>query len=244
MTHRYRGTGFGALGGIDEPCRVRYLNPPFAYDPIGYSRCLVDQARDAECSATAAAATTGMVRQREEMMRTWASAGFYRPADLEKIIGQTYDVIAKATSVAQSALSERTTEKTAISQALSEALAQKGKSLPFVQALNQARATGVQVIDAPGLKRWVSAALIAAEGCYEAVALVHCHRPWFLSGLEHAAVAIDALWKVVRVIGQITVAAGQAILKVPDTLSTLWTIATYGTLAGVAIWAAIKMRKK
>lgn len=104
----------------------------------------------------------------------------------------------------------------------------------FTDGVAQAKLQGANVINAPGLKRWVLQSLMDVAGAYLTVGVLQCNAT-FLNDLWGAFTAIG---EFVKKIGSLVVGAAEAVFAIPDTVSTIWKVAKYAAIGGAAyyIW--------
>jgi hypothetical protein len=178
-----------------------------------------------------------------DLSRNWRPTGFYSVADFEAMLQKTWDVLNGAGAALDKILADDFAVKDAARMERNAITNRYGESMAFVQAMNQAKAQGITVIDAPGFKRWVIKAMNEAAVAYEYVAFQACSKPVLLDVLRVAYGAFQIAVKIGKAMIAITVAAGQAVLKVPDFLSTLWDVAVWGGGAFGLLWLASKVRR-
>ncbi len=178
-----------------------------------------------------------------DLSANWKPDGFYSPEDIKKVITQTHAVLTGAGAALDQILNDRFDVKDTARDLRMAITRRFGDSIPFVQAMNAALNNNIRVVDAPGLKRWVIKSMNEAQVAYEYVAYLACVKPFLLTLVASGYAAFEALASVAKVMTRVVVAAGEAIIKVPDTLDTLWTIAKWGGLAYGVLYLAASLRK-
>lgn len=219
-------------------------------DPIklafdeGYWKQVTQQQSDAACQKAANKATVDLTAATLDLSRSWRPTGFYSVADFEAMLQKTWDILNGAGKALDQILADDFAIKDGARMERNAITNRYGESMVFVRAMNEAKAKNITVIDAPGFKRWVIKAMNEAAVAYEYVAYQACAKPFLLDVLRVAYGAYVIALKIGKAMVAITVAAGQAVLKVPDFLSTLWDVAVWGG-AGVGIlWLASKLPRR
>lgn len=202
------------------------------------------QLAEAKCQEASTRASADLDAKTDDLAKNWKPTGFYTVADFQKVLEQTWAILTGAGNALDKMLNE-TFEVKETARKLRTAISTRyGESLVFVQAMNQAKNTGITIIDAPGLKRWVIKAMNEASIAYEYVAYMACIRPFFLDWLSAGYAAFDVIVQVGKALVKITVAAGQAVLKVPDFVSTMWDVAVWGGGAVGVLWLVSRLKPK
>src|SRR5690606_20610845 len=116
------------------------------------------------------------------------------------------------------------------------------ESRAFTTAINEAQAKQIRVIESPGFKRWVIESMTAASNGFTAVAYFECIKPFVVSLTLKALALCTSIAAIARTVVNATVAVGEAVLAIPDTVSKLWTYTKWGAL-GVAAYYLAKPRK-
>jgi hypothetical protein len=199
---------------------------------------------EAGCAQNRDRASAGLDEQTNDLAANWKPTGFYQLADMMKMRDATMKLLADAAAAVDNALTGTLTYKDTLRMAGSRVTGKMRDSLAFTNAIAEAQAKGIRVIDSPGFKRWVIDSMNTASNAFGHVAYMACLKPTLVAVVEKAY----QLWRTVVAIGKamarIVIAAGEQFLRIPDTLATLWTVTKWGTLAVGAAWLATKMRKQ
>ena len=204
---------------------------------------------DEACAERMQTASSRMEGDRYTVVANLQKRTFYRTVDFEKIL---YGVQAMVTRAKDDLWRLRTTDwgsvvaMPAIDEEMLQLYARLRESIPYQQNLNLAKQNGIEIIDAPGLWRWVEKSLIDVELATGVIAYVACKKPAWLAVVQWMYEASTTLIGIVRLAASVAidlaVAAGKGILKIPDTLGTIWTIAKWGAILGGGLWIASKAR--
>lgn len=204
----------------------------------------------AGCKAQADAETAGMTARRLDLSSNWHPTGFYSPDQMKEIIEATFNVINKAyelveTSRADLPGTDYTGDEYGYTHTLelkrAELLRQTSESTPFNNAIIEARSKGIEVIDTPGLRRWVLSAMRSAESATLAVSYVNCMKPWWLAVLRVIAQVMEVLWAICKAIGGLVKKVGELVLEVPDTLGKIYTVAKWTAILGLPLFVFYKI---
>lgn len=147
-----------------------------------------------------------------EIDRAWNPTGFFTADDitrvfdvvlsevgssLDRIVSANIDGLAKAVSGEIAALQSVASESSA-----------------FVDAVRKARASGIRVINAPGLKPWAMRTLKAARELTSATVLFACDQPEIRQQTLLFFQGLDKIGAVVRAIGNAALKAGEVAIDV------------------------------
>lgn len=211
---------------------------------------LAGNSAEAQCLASAQAQTAGFDAKTNDLAKNWNPTGYYAPDDVTNLVGNTLSILRQATDALGKAmsLSIAPDARDALAQFLTKTQSKMSDSLAYSQAVGAAHAGGANVIDSPGLRRWVLDSMTQASAALDAAAYVSCLQPWWASALGMFQSAFDLLYGVARAIVGLSVAiveaAAGAIIKVPDLLSTLFTYGKWAAVAGGAWWLYTQVKKR
>lgn len=204
-----------------------------------------DVSRDLECLA--AANTGAYVRQmdanRTDLVKHWQPSGLYTVEQVSAIINSTFAMLQYCIKYVDKAMNEPLAQgdRDALQMMRTNAQIRMGGAkdgMKWVNAKNAAIQQGVTLIDAPGLKRWVTASMLDASQCIVGVDYVLCKRPWFVGAMAGFMAIFNAVYSVCRAIVGVAIdvakAAGQAILYVPDALATALKVGKWSVIGGLA----------
>ncbi len=196
----------------------------------------LDQAASADCTAAATAASAALDAKTADLQRTWLPTGYYSPDQVQQLGANTLTMLMGAANVVTQTLTEPMAPgaKDALQPFLNDIQTRMSESAQFTDAIRQANAAGITALDSPGLKRWIVNSMTTASSGISAATYVACMTPWWVSALAKFQAAFDAVWNLAKTIAGIIVELGQAVLKIPDALDTVWTILKWGALLGGA----------
>lgn len=188
--------------------------------------------KNAECLAEANAKTAALDAKITDLNKNWNPTGFYTQTQVTGLLQNVQGMLRQASSTLDQQMLQPTAEgdRDALQMSKTEIARKMADSLIYVRAAQQATEQGINVIDAPGLKRFLVNAMLTASNAMTSAAYVSCQRPWFVSALAVFQVYFDAVWNVARAIVGTAVALGEKVLEIPDTISTLWKYTKWGAL--------------
>ena len=189
-------------------------------------------AQDEACFAKGKEAEAKLDALTDEMSRAWrVDAKLYNREDVAKLHAQTMVLLNESMKSLQKGIASGDWGKAdLVSWRDYEVKKQIDKGAVFVQALNE----GTRVIDAPGLRHWVIAAMQAASGAQFLVANLRCKAPWYWSALQAVAAAGEFLLRIVKSIGKVVVWVGEKIAKAPEAAAALIKFIKWGVILGGA----------
>lgn len=198
----------------------------------------IDEAESRACLEKANAATAGLDAKAMDLDKRWQPSGFYSVAQVLNLVTTTQKLLLDAGHTMDRAISEAQAPGTRDALKLDRASITRkiSESSVFVDAIKAAEARGIQTLDAPGLKRWVVSSMRAAADGLTAVAYVSCMKPWWVSALATFMTYFNTVWSVAMAITGVALKLGEAVLEIPDTISTVWKLAKWGAVLGGAWW--------
>lgn len=196
------------------------------------------------CLDAANATTAPLDARVADLAANWNPTGYYSPDQVTQITTSTLTLLRSAASVVEQAMHDPDAPdaRAALMQFYSEINGRSSDSLQFTQAVGAAHAQNINVIDSTGLRRWVIDSMTSASSAIAAAAYVNCQRPWWVGALAAFQSAFDALYNLVSKIIGILVKIGETVLEIPDTVATLVKYAKWIGLAGLAYYAAVKLK--
>lgn len=211
-----------ALSGITDVI----LGIPGASPPSQTSQC-IDQAN---------AATAPFDAKVNDLAQNWQPSGFYTSDDIRSIVGSVMTTIAQGQALIDQAAKEPNASQDSVMRATDD-LANAGKrSLDYLQAANQADTQGTRVINAVGLKRWVTDSLGSASSAMTTAAVIGCITPWWVGALAAFQSVFDKAWAVVKAVVGTVLQIGEDVLKVASNLDEIYNVLKWGALALGAYW--------
>lgn len=222
------------------PALRRYARRPQA--PLGFWP--FDSGSQTGCLDTANAKVAPLDDRINALSKTWNPSGFYAPDDILRLVSETLKLM---TSAGDQLRAAPLSTSDAASQKDNELkhIAQRGtEALDFIDAAKTAKAQGINIVDAPGLRSWVIRTMGTGRDAITVAEVLNCEMP----GLASAIIAYQGVFDVVsgvvvQVLG-VVVSAGDAILHLPDTVGSIFPYLKWGAVAGVALWAFLELRKR
>lgn len=190
------------------------------------------------CADLLRTSTAKFDAETRDLAKNWRPSGRFTVPDLERVINATHMTLRHGGAAVEQAIASGYPPeiRNQLRSVWNRIQTRFGDSLPFVYALNEARSKSIRVVDAPGLKNWVLQSMVAVSVGMGAVAYYACDKPAIVAAFQTFMVYFDRTIAVVKTIANATIAAGESLLKIPDTLGTLWTVTKWGTLAALAYY--------
>jgi hypothetical protein len=230
-----------SLGGI-----LDILDPwGLVHEGGVFQRAIVGPA-SAECEAAGKEKTAGMEQRRLDLAKTWHPTGYYTLSDAQQLITGALHTLDAAMSAVTESLGDFQLDghKDALTQIKGTILSKMDKAQPFQVAINAAQQQGINILDAPGLQRYVMDTMRDVEWATESIAYIACMRPFWVAVVGVIEQALDVLWTIAKAVAGVIAGAGDLVMKVPDFAHTLFTVAKYGALAFGVYWVATGGPKK
>lgn len=177
----------------------------------------------------------------DDLVKTWNPTGFYTASEIRDLVGDTMRVVAQAQGAVDAARAEPNASQDSTMRATDDLARAGSRSLDYLSAANAADANGLRVVNAVGLKRWVTDTLATASSAIVTASVIGCLQPWWVSALAAFQVAFDMVWLLAkRTLGAV-LAIGETALKIADDLPHLYDILKWVAIAGGAYWAWIQL---
>lgn len=216
----------------------------FDFDPIRGASF-----SDSTCFADADARTADMYAKQQALQNNWNPTGYYTPDDMKAVNDAAFQMMTAAGAVLDKALagSQDLTSRGQLMDARDAIFDQESKALPFTDAIRNALATGVEIIDSSGFKRWVIGTMEVAKAAMFTAYYVACNRAPLLDLLisaigalttaaDYFVALVTTVAGVVKAAVDLALAAGKQIIKIPDYIGTITTVALVGVAAVGAWW--------
>jgi hypothetical protein len=189
-----------------------------------------------ECLDQANQQTAPFDAKIDALVKNWKPTGFYTADDVRTIVGRTLEAVQSAQAAVNQAAAEPNASQDSVMRATSDLGRAGQRSLDYLDAAKQAEAQGIRVVNAPGLKRWVTDTLGAASSAMVTAAVIGCTTPWWVGALAWFQTQFDQVWGAVRMIVGAALTVGEAVLQVPDALGDMITILKWGLGIGGAAY--------
>lgn len=199
------------------------------------------------CLGAANQATAALDGYTNDLDKNWLPSGYYAPAQVTSVVGQVMGVLSSVGSMLQQQINAAGAATSGydvanLKDSLDKVSRAIGGSVDFTSGAQQATVNGIKQIDAPGLKRWVVSSLSTASAASNAAYVISCQTPGFIAVFNTVASVFQAAWNAIKAIGGILLDVAKDVLKIPDTIGTLITLAKWGAVAGGAyvVWREFK----
>ncbi|HWW61201.1 MAG TPA: hypothetical protein VN181_07530, partial [Thermoanaerobaculia bacterium] len=157
------------------------------------------------------------------------------------LVSSTMRVVVQAQSALDAARAEPNASQDSIMRAVDDLARAGSRSLDYLNAATSADQNGLRVVNAAGLKRWVTDTLASSSSAIVTASVIGCLRPWWVSALAAYQVAFDMVWGLAkRTLGAV-LAIGETALKIADDLPDLYGVLKWVAIAGGAYWAWIQL---
>lgn len=149
---------------------------------------------------------------------TWNPTGYYRPADVRLVINTLATAAEQAGAVLAGAPLSTATARNDKNSAVEDVRSKFGDQARYYeQSIAAATKSGVNVIDAPNLKRWVISSMQSIANVYVTASVLHCRQSWLESVLDKAYKAMAGVGSVVYRIVGVAVKVGEAVIEAVET---------------------------
>lgn len=199
---------------------------------------------DEACLARAKAATASLDAETNRLAATWRPPDTFSVDEVIRLRDATFAYLKGASAAIDASIKRGAAAdaRTFLYGRLDLIYKKMNASLEYTNAIKEAQAKNIRVIEAPGLRRWVLESMTTTSNGYTAVAYFECIKPFIVSMFQAAAAACMKLAAVVRTVVGVVVEVGEAVLAIPDTVSKIWTWTKWGAL-GVAAYYLAKPKK-
>jgi hypothetical protein len=178
----------------------------------------------------------------DDLVKNWNPTGFYPPKDVRDLISVTLKVVQQAQGVIDRAAAEPNASQASIMRATNDLARAGQRSLDYLDAARAVEQQGLRLVNAPGLKRWVTDTLATCSSAVVTAAVIGCIRPWWVGALSGFQAVFDVAFGVAKRIVGAALAIGEVALKVVGDLPDLYPYLKWGLLAGGAYLAWTKLR--
>lgn len=203
---------------------------------------LTGKSEEARCIEQANAAAAPFDAKVDDLVRNWNPTGFYTPKDLRDLISVTLKVVQQAQGVIDKAASEPGASQASIMRATNDLARAGQRSLDYLDAARAVEQQGLRLVNAPGLKRWVTDTLATCSSAVVTAATIGCIRPWWVGALAGFQAVFDVAFGVAKKIVGAALAIGETALKVVGDLPDIYPYLKWGLIIGGAYWAYTKLR--
>ena len=200
---------------------------------------------DAKCHAASEARTAALDAQTNDLARTWAADnGLYTVASLSDLRTKTMSLLLAASRALEAALPGATTDLIRnIRQAQGRIQSKLSDSLKFTNAINEANAKGVKMLNAPDFKAWVINSMNKASSGLGFATYANCIKPGLLLALINAfQVAWDAVVIVAKKLVRFAGDVANLALEIPRTATDILKYLKYGALAAAGYFVYTKLK--
>jgi hypothetical protein len=200
---------------------------------------------ESTCLSAANAMVAPFDAKIDDLAKNWNPTGFYTPADLRALVSSTMAVVIQAQNALGQAAQEPNASQDSVMRATDDLARAGARSLDYLQAARDADAQGLRVVNAPGMKRWVTDTMGAASSAMVTASVIGCITPWWVGALAAFQGAFDAAWNVAKKLVGAIIAIGETALQVVDDLPQFYAIAKWGLLAlgGYLLWEHVRSRR-
>jgi len=230
---------------------------PHALGPRGSLGDLIDDARAQiskniqavsllqACSPVAQAAQTQLEVEQAAFLATWKNRDdFYHVDDMQNVITQAYGMITRGQN-----LLDNFVDAGIFSSTPQNSLFDAGKTgQQYVDAMNQAKQAGAQVVDAPGFKGWVIDVWSAAGEVLYLVSLVNCATQAVVSMIQAASqlftAALDLFVKAVKAVAVVAFDAATIVYHAATGALDLLKYAKYAAIGYGLFWLITEGRRR
>lgn len=196
------------------------------------------------CLNEANAAVAPLDAKVMDLAKNWNPSGFYAPADLQKIVVETMSLVRRGSDTVAAAPLSTSDARSQIQQALTKLSQQGQRSMVYVKALQDATASGANIINAAGLKTWVLDTMQAVSSALVTAGVMECHMPWLATAIIAFQGYFDVLAAVVKRVVGVVLKLGDNVLKVADHAGDILTFLKWAVIIGGGAWGVMEIRRR
>ncbi len=190
------------------------------------------------CTSVANTALTKATQQLQQLIDAWKVKELYFVGDINRILLQTYKMLASADAQAVAAIGSFAGDTAGLKGALAAMRTVSNDGSRFWAAIADAQKTGARAIKAPDLEVWVRKATAQAAWIQWWITYTQCRQPALAVGLTVIAETLGVLITVVKAIVEAVVEVGEAIVNAASAAAGMITYIKWGAiLLGVGFLA-------
>ncbi len=174
-----------------------------------------------------------------QLAKEWRPSGYYTIDQVQRIVASVVPFAAAAMVSLGAAPHTTSNAATMVKERMGKLVARTDESKIYIAACAEAKRMGADVVDSPGLRRWVMNSLQDVSAAMVTTYVLNCNTTF----IDTLASWLGALGDFLLSLAKIVVKAGQLVLKVPDAIAQMWTAIKYGALAGGAYFVYAKFLK-
>lgn len=190
--------------------------------------------------ANASAAVQKIDAQVNDIAKNWTPSGFYSPQQIIAIVNVILPAVITCKAELEAAPLSTSDATTVKGIAVKDLQRKMDEAAKFTTGAGEAIGKNISVVEAPGLRAWVINTLIRVSTGYVTVATLRCHTTY----LDTVYSVLQSIGSFLKKLGNIAIGIGETILKIPDTVSTLWSVLKYGAIAGAGYYVYREYIKK
>lgn len=194
-----------------------------------------------QCIDQANAVSAPFDAQVNDLTANWRPTGFYTSDDIRSVIGSVMTTISQAQATLDQAAKEPNASQDSITRATDDLANAGQRSLDYLQAANQADQQGIRVINAAGLKTWVTNSLGSASSAVTTAAAIGCITPWWVTALATFQSAFNQAWTVIKAVVGTVLQIGEDALQVVDHLQDIYDVLKWAALGLGAYWVWVNI---
>lgn len=219
----------------------RHVVPP-RRGALGGIADLFTKSEESVCLDRANAAVAPMDAKIDDLVRNWNPTGFFLSSEIRELVIATMRAVSQAQDLVNRAAAEPNASQESVMRASNDLGRAGQRSLVYLDSAKAADQQGLRLVNAPGIKRWVTDTLATCSSAVVTASVIGCLRPWWVSALAAFQSAFDVVFGVAkRVVGAV-LAIGETALKVVSDLPDLYGILKWMALAGVGYWGYTQIR--
>lgn len=188
------------------------------------------------CLDQANAAVAPFDAKIDDLVKNWQPTGFYTTDDIRTLVSQALATVQQGQAVINQAAAEPNASQDSVMRATDDLARAGSRSLDYLQAATEADQQGIRVVNAPGLKRWVTDTMAAASSAMVTASVIGCITPWWVGALAAFQRTFDKAWTVIKAVVGAVIAIGETVLKVANDLPDLYGVLKWVGLALGAVW--------
>jgi len=222
---------------------IRHRRPALSGPLEDFTNKLVGQSSaEQQCVDQANLTEAAFDAKVDDLVQNWQPTGFYAPADIRSLVSATMSLVQQAQAVVDQAAATANAGQDSLLRATDDLARAGSRSLDYLAAATQADQQGNTVVNAPGLKTWVTNTMGTCGSAVVTANAIGCLQPWWVAALAAFQSGFDLAWSAVKGIAGVLASVGVGVLQVAADLSESMVYVKYAALALAGLWLWSKYR--
>ncbi len=191
----------------------------------------------------------GRQAQIDDLSNNWNPTGYYSPDQMAQALSFTMQLAGSVADQVRVAIGQSNLPSNVEMLQRATDTVQKAIGIgslgtdplgPYQQILSTARASGADLIHAPGWKRTVLNVMVAVRDATLLFVAAGCARPGWVDIFDRVVSAFNTLAGFLKTIGNLILEVGRQVASLPDTIGTMFTVLKWSALIGGLYFVGVK----